>query len=115
MMGRQAVSEQLFYDFCLDDHAPTCHRGAGIVSMILGYRLFCLGVGGALGADRRRQVHDRIIAGGSSILIEERGARNRLCVVRCHLDYRHADPKRPSGHTEFGADFRRQREQEHGD
>jgi hypothetical protein len=25
MMGFQAASTQLFYDFCLDDHAPSDH------------------------------------------------------------------------------------------
>ncbi|HDO51528.1 MAG TPA: IS5/IS1182 family transposase, partial [Rhizobiales bacterium] len=25
MMGRQAVPERLFYDFCLDDHVPENH------------------------------------------------------------------------------------------
>ena len=25
MMGRQAIPERLFYDFCLDDHVPADH------------------------------------------------------------------------------------------
>ena len=30
MMGVQAASAQLFYDFCLDDHVPTDHLLRGI-------------------------------------------------------------------------------------
>ena len=30
MMGVQAASAQLFYDFCLDDHVPSDHMLRGI-------------------------------------------------------------------------------------
>jgi hypothetical protein len=59
---------------------------AGIVSIVLGYRLFLKGVGGeAGGSATSAEAKTRIFR----FSIKERGASNLLCVVRRGADRRH--------------------------
>ena len=65
MMGRQAAPEQLFYDFCLDDHVPDTLRPC-LPSMTCG---------------NLREATEEPSLLTFSIQISEIGARREKCVV----------------------------------